>query len=453
MVNSVRQLTQSAFRMFSHLSETSVFLILGLSVFKLFKTASFHTGFFTWTCIACVVARAINVYGLSGAYNWFFRRTSEGVKRLTEESSNKEGTSSGGGKGIDDSDDPVTIDVENPEDEDDGKGQMILGGEEDADGDDDADGDEGERSTRWKGSGSFGFGSGSGLKDSIVLDVHKIPTKTQHVLTFSGLRGAVAFACASNFPNTNGNRDAILLVTMFVVLVSVFLLGSTTGWMLYFLDIETNVDESKYEIMLTEVKLRFVASCDVVLSRICLPEELWEFSVRDTLAGYQGSLTDLVGGASSLFSRPDGGGSEGAGSRQNSYDGPLASLSSAERQRVIKEWRRNGSGRSGGGDGNSAKTVERIEGVTSWDDMDGEDKKKRKSVLFSGFEPDDDLTKRLPSDDRGAQKKLGEEEEEEEKQEADRQERGEKEREREGDFSRLDGVHIANPPLALQPRP
>ena len=70
---------ESAFRMFSHLSETSVFLILGLSVFKLFKTTSFHYLFLTWTLVACVLARALNVYGLSALYNIIYRRTSEGV--------------------------------------------------------------------------------------------------------------------------------------------------------------------------------------------------------------------------------------------------------------------------------------------------------------------------------------------------------------------------------------
>ena len=152
--------------------------------------------------------------------------------------------------------------------------------------------------------------------------------------------------------------------------------------------------------MLTEIKVRFVASCDVVLSRICLPEELWEFTVRDTFAGFQGSLTDLVGGASSLFSRPDGSGTEPAASRQSSYDGPLASLNGIEREKAVRDWRRNGEKKNGG------KPTERIEGVTSWDEMDGVDGKRRKSVLFSGFTSSADgdageegLTKKLLSDE------------------------------------------------------
>ena len=116
-------------------------------------------------------------------------------------------------------------------------------------GENDADNNNGiYASTRWKGSGSFGYGSGSNTKDSIVLNVHKIPMNTQHMLVFSGLRGAVAFACASNFPDNNGNRDAILLVTMFVVLISVFALGSGTSKMLELLKIETDVNEEKVRV-------------------------------------------------------------------------------------------------------------------------------------------------------------------------------------------------------------
>ena len=118
--------------------------------------------------------------------------------------------------------------------------------------------------------------------------------------------------------------------------------------------------------MLTETKIRFVASFDFLMSRICLPEELWEFTARDTLAGFTGSLTDLVGGASSLFSR----GTE----ERASYDGPLAKLNGAEREQAILNWKRNGgSSRTTSKDDLNAMNAlgergsERIEGVTSLD--------------------------------------------------------------------------------------
>ncbi|GMI08508.1 hypothetical protein TrLO_g4671 [Triparma laevis f. longispina] len=417
---------ESAFRMFSHLSETSVFLILGLSVFKLFKTTSFHYLFLTWTLVACVLARAINVYGLSLIYNLIYRKTSDGVvghNKLRKEELEKID------KMLMEERTGLSIDDENPEiseaDMEDPKGLKILEGEEvseedednqntvnftpstDNGGEDNPDADADNNgiyaSTRWKGSGSFGYGSGSNAKDSIVLNVHQIPMKTQHMLVFSGLRGAVAFACASNFPDKNGNRDAILLVTMFVVLISVFVLGSSTSKVLELLEIETDVNDEEYEIVLTEMKIRAVASFDYLLSRICLPEELWEFTARDTLAGFTGSLTDLVGGASSLFSR----GTE----ERASYEGHLHKLGGTEREQAILNWKRNGgSSRTTSKDdaddglirGLGERGSERIEGVTSLDGgMDGNGGEKRRSVLFTlsgdgtGGDNDNDLTEKL----------------------------------------------------------
>lgn len=58
-----------------------------------------------------------------------------------------------------------------------------------------------------------------------------IDRSKQHMLWFSGLRGAVAFACAQVFPDTNGNRDAVLVTTMTIVLITVFTMGSATVWL------------------------------------------------------------------------------------------------------------------------------------------------------------------------------------------------------------------------------
>ena len=70
----------------------------------------------------------------------------------------------------------------------------------------------------------------------------RIPTRTQHMLWFSGLRGAVAFACAANFPNARGHRKDVLVTTMSVVLVSVFALGGTTVAVLHRLGIARDVE-------------------------------------------------------------------------------------------------------------------------------------------------------------------------------------------------------------------
>ena len=129
------------------------------------------------------------------------------------------------------------------------------------------------------------------------------------MVVFSGLRGAVAFCCASNFPDVNNSRDTIVLITMLVVLISVFGLGGTTDGMLKFLKIETGVDETKYEILLSELKVRFLATFDVLMSRVCLDQSDWDFEYyRDSTFGWHESLINFVSGGkdSSMGGRPGG---------------------------------------------------------------------------------------------------------------------------------------------------
>lgn len=63
------------------------------------------------------------------------------------------------------------------------------------------------------------------------------------MIWFSGLRGAVAYACVRSFPDSFGHADEFTMTTMAVVLLSVFGLGGTTECALHALHIETNVDE------------------------------------------------------------------------------------------------------------------------------------------------------------------------------------------------------------------
>lgn len=74
----------------------------------------------------------------------------------------------------------------------------------------------------------------------------KIRNKTANMLWFSGLRGAVAYACAKTFPNEFGNRPVFLFTTMAIVLFTVFCFGCTTECALNAFKIEMNVDEEKY---------------------------------------------------------------------------------------------------------------------------------------------------------------------------------------------------------------
>ena len=67
-----------------------------------------------------------------------------------------------------------------------------------------------------------------------------------HVIWFSGLRGAVAYACVRKFPNVLGHTDAFTAATMVIVLVSIIVMGGATGTLLRKLNIEMNVDEEEY---------------------------------------------------------------------------------------------------------------------------------------------------------------------------------------------------------------
>uniref|UniRef100_A0A8C9TR15 Sodium/hydrogen exchanger n=1 Tax=Scleropages formosus TaxID=113540 RepID=A0A8C9TR15_SCLFO len=65
---------------------------------------------------------------------------------------------------------------------------------------------------------------------------NKIPFSIQHMMMFSGLRGAVAFALAAQDTTTEARR-VIFSTTLLVVLLTVWVLGSTTIPMLTCLDI------------------------------------------------------------------------------------------------------------------------------------------------------------------------------------------------------------------------
>lgn len=74
----------------------------------------------------------------------------------------------------------------------------------------------------------------------------KVEAKTCHMLWYSGLRGAVAYACAKTFPDANGNQANFCVVTMVIVLTTTFLFGGTTEIALGVLNIDVDVDEEEF---------------------------------------------------------------------------------------------------------------------------------------------------------------------------------------------------------------
>jgi NhaP-type Na+/H+ or K+/H+ antiporter len=79
-----------------------------------------------------------------------------------------------------------------------------------------------------------------------------ISQNTKHMVFFSGLRGAVAFACANIFPDEKGNRAIIICTTMVIALVTILVKGGLTVRMLKYLEIPTGVDAQPFADKVTK---------------------------------------------------------------------------------------------------------------------------------------------------------------------------------------------------------
>ncbi|OEU13844.1 Sodium/hydrogen exchanger [Fragilariopsis cylindrus CCMP1102] len=73
-----------------------------------------------------------------------------------------------------------------------------------------------------------------------------IPVKFMHLLWFAGLRGAVAYACAREFPDVYGHRDEFIAATMVIVVITIVLMGGATEPLMDRLGIRMNVDNDEY---------------------------------------------------------------------------------------------------------------------------------------------------------------------------------------------------------------
>jgi Sodium/hydrogen exchanger family len=183
------------FKLFAFLAETCIFLELGLSLFGL--SGKFQWKFICWAILAALVGRAASIYPLAACYNLSLTRV---VKVMA---------SCGGSAG----------DVF----DDEGGNNSSHGGSLTSD-------------------GSWARRRETPLK---CLD-KRISLNFMHMLTFAGLRGAVAYACARDFPNLYGNRDSFVTTTMAVVLFTIIIMGGATQTLLESLNIRTGVDEKEY---------------------------------------------------------------------------------------------------------------------------------------------------------------------------------------------------------------
>jgi sodium/hydrogen exchanger 8 len=205
------------FRLAAHIAETSIFLELGLSVAGLSGRGLFDWAFIMWSLLACLVGRALNVYPICVAYNVSLRKP---VPSMHDETT-----------------DPTTS---YQADDDDGHSHVEMTDQTCIKDDASTDSSSPEKSS---------MPQRPEMAATLTLDSRKdqkIQTSTANMLWFSGLRGAVAYACAKTFPDTFGHQKEFMATTMALVLITVFVFGGTTELMLNVLKIQVNVDEDSY---------------------------------------------------------------------------------------------------------------------------------------------------------------------------------------------------------------
>ncbi len=178
------------FHLTAYLAETCIFLELGLSTFGL--SGSFRWGFVAAAFFAALFGRAMSVYPISILFNYSLK------ERVTE---------------------PLIED------------------------DDRSVGSNSSQSTH------SSWSSGHRQRRRVTPEKRKdkhIPVSFMHVLWFAGLRGAVAYSCARDFPNLYGHNDEMTAATMVIVFVTIVIMGGCTEPLLEHLQITMNVDEKEY---------------------------------------------------------------------------------------------------------------------------------------------------------------------------------------------------------------
>lgn len=199
------------FRLAAHIAETSIFLELGLSVAGLSGRGLFHWTFILWSLLACLVGRAVNVYPICFAYNLSLRKPAPREDESTRYQA--------------DADQESHVEMTETARENEAE-----------------NGSPANSPTKRK-------EKLADLTSSITLETRRdqrIQSSTANMMWFSGLRGAVAYACVKTFPNTFGHKQEFMATTMALVLITVFLFGGTTELVLKLLKIEVDVDEDNY---------------------------------------------------------------------------------------------------------------------------------------------------------------------------------------------------------------
>ena len=205
--NETSEIAEEIFKLVAFLAETCIFLHVGLTIFGI--QGLFRWDFILFALFAALIGRALSVYPISFIFNFSLTELVE--DRLVEYQLEEEVT-------------------------------------EDEDEDDDDDSSVGSLSTTSTASSRSGCKPWTKRRRTIPerRKDKKIPIQFMHILWFAGLRGAVAYACAVNFPDMNGNRDVFLSTTVIIVLFTVIIMGGAVETIIQYMGIRVNVDENEY---------------------------------------------------------------------------------------------------------------------------------------------------------------------------------------------------------------
>lgn len=247
------------FRLGAHLAETAIFLELGLSVFGM--VGYWNWVFIGWALLACLIARALNVYPLAFIFNRLLLlrdRIPSPTRGWGEQYPNINNTTKAdlstelstptarpgmmwdGGRN---SHKTTTATIGN------GAGLHVMDH-----GITEGGGFRGDPQQQSRNS-DLGYRTQSFSDQSVATEATatpweskdlKIRGNTTHMLWFCGLRGAVAYACVRTFPDDLGHRKDFAMTTMAIILITVFGLGLTTECALSWFNIDVGVDEKKY---------------------------------------------------------------------------------------------------------------------------------------------------------------------------------------------------------------
>jgi len=211
------------FRLLAHLAETSIFLELGLSVFGLI--GHWNWKFIGWSLVATLIARGLNIVPLSLLFNLYLLRG--GATACTSDTLVEDDNIMQYRRAFS----PVGISQE----------EFGLGHFGSAQG---SLTDRGELPPV-KYASSFGEISIETATPLTRKDL-KIRSNTCAMVWYSGLRGAVSYACSRSFPDESKYKLDFIMTTMALVVITVFILGGTTELVLSILGIDVGVDEDTY---------------------------------------------------------------------------------------------------------------------------------------------------------------------------------------------------------------